>query len=102
MNKALNKAINKELDQVVKAFESKQNVTLVFKHLAPKVIEDSEHLYKAKYKDSFGSYTFQIQKVGDAWQVTSSGLKFSPTKDKDFLRWNYESQLALYSPKVLN
>lgn len=94
--------MEKEIKKVVKALKTHKNVIVTFEHLAPKVIEDSSDLYKAEYTDKAGSYLFEIAKQDGKWVITSDGFECSRSNDINYIKWNFESQLATYSPQVLN
>ena len=46
-------------------------------------------------------YEFEITKTSAGWKVTSSGMVIGTFKDADYIKWDFESQLAKYTPKVL-
>ena len=89
------------MKKVVKALKTHKNVIVTFERLAPKVIEDSDDLYKAEYTDKDGSYLFEIIKKDGKWVITSDGFECSRSSNIDYIKWNFESQLATYTPKVL-
>lgn len=93
--------MKKEIKQVATALKTHNNVIVTFEHLAPKVIEDSADLYKAEYTDKAGSYLFQIAKQYGKWVITSDGFECARSSDIEYIKWNFESQLATYSPQVL-
>lgn len=91
-----------EIRKVVKALKAHKNVVVTFEHLAPTVIVDSKDLYKAQYTDKAGSYLFEISKQGGEWIITNDGFPCGRSSDINYIKWNFESQLATYSPQVLN
>ena len=93
--------MKKEINKVVSALKAHKNVVVSFEHLAPTVLVDSKDLYKAEYTDKAGSYLFEISKQGSEWVITSDGFQCSRSKDINYIKWNFESQLATYSPQVL-
>jgi hypothetical protein len=78
------------------------DLILVAKVLTPTVQIDTPQIYKAIYKDTQGSYNFEIKRDGTDWRVTSDGFECCKTDNREYLIWNFESQLGNYSPKVLN
>ncbi len=102
MSLAFRGAINEDVNQVINALKKHKSVILHFEHLVPKVLVDTPQLYRAKYTDRQGDYEFEITKSADSLTVTSSGMKIGTYKDTDYIKWNFESQLAKYTPKVLS
>ncbi len=79
-----------------------KDLYLIAKVLTPEVKIDQPMLYRALYKDDDGSYIFEIKKTGNKWVVISDGFKCCETDNKEYLIWNFESQLGNYLPKTLH
>lgn len=95
-------AINEDINQVINALKQYKGVILHFEHLVPEVLIDTPQHYRAKYKDRHGDYVFEITESTGGWTVTSSGMKIGTFEDADYIKWDFESQLAKYTPKVLS
>jgi len=96
------KLMEKEAKQIGKVLKAGNDVIVTFEHLKPTVLVDTKDMYKAQYKDKVGSYLFEIAKKEGKWVITSDGFECSRSSDIDYIKWNFESQLATYSPQVLN
>ena len=101
MNIAFKTALKNDVNQVINALKKHKSVILKFEHLVPEVLMDTPEHYRAAYADRHGDYVFEITKSSDGWTVTSSGMKIGTFKDADYIKWDFESQLAKYTPKVL-
>jgi hypothetical protein len=101
MKIAFKTALKNDVNQVVNALKSHKSVILKFEHLVPDVLVDTPQHYLARYTDRYGDYEFEITKAGNGWTVTSSGMKIGTFKDVDYIKWDFESQLAKYTPKIL-
>ena len=79
------------------------DVKVNFVQLEPsEVIEDDDTHYKAKYQDNFGSYVFEIHKTDAGFTVVSDGnICSKDNPDREYIIWNYETQIAAHMPKVL-
>jgi hypothetical protein len=96
------KILNAEIGKIAKAFETHDSVILSYAKLVPSVLIDSKNHYKAVYIDSAGTYEFEIVKKNNKFIVISDGFECSTSPDAEYIKWNFESQLALIHPKVLN
>jgi len=101
MNIAIKNILQNDVNQAINALKKHKSVTLQFEHLVPDVLVDTHQHYIARYTDRHGEYEFEITKSSDGWTVTSSGMKIGTFKDADYIKWDFESQLAKYTPKVL-
>lgn len=90
-----------DLDQVLNELKKHKSVVLQIEHLTPEVLIDTPQRYLARYTDKFGGYDFEITKSIDGWTVISSNLKVGTFDDADYIKWDFESQLKKYSPRVL-
>jgi hypothetical protein len=107
--------LNGKLVKVNKSFKQDPNVkdivSLLSKHtnvkikavaLTPTVKMDTDNHYSAVYTDSHGSYVFEIYKTSNGYTVISDGNVCSKDNpDREFIIWNYESQVAAHMPRVL-
>ena len=94
--------MKKEINKAVEALKTSDTLILRYKHLAPKVLLDDVNKYEALYTDSEGTYFFEIKRVGKGFEVSTDGFVCSNSSDVDYIKWNFESQLATYTPKVLS
>jgi hypothetical protein len=101
MNLAFNAALKNDVNQVINQLKKHKIVTVEFEHLLPEVLIDTPQHYLARYTDQDGDYEFEITKTSAGWKVTSSGMVIGTFKDPDYIKWDFESQLAKYTPKVL-
>lgn len=101
MNLAFNAALKNDVNQVINALKKHKSVILQFEHIAPEVLIDTPEHYLARYTDRHGDYEFEITKSSAGWKVTSSEMVIGIFKDPDYIKWDFESQLAKYTPKVL-
>jgi hypothetical protein len=101
MNVVFKTVRNKNVNQVINELKKHKIVTVEFEHLLPEVLIDTPQHYLARYTDQDGDYEFEITKTSAGWKVTSSGMVIGTFKDSDYIKWNFESQLAKYTPKVL-
>jgi hypothetical protein len=101
MNVVFKTVRNKNVNQVINELKKHKIVTVEFEHLLPEVLIDTPQHYLARYTDQDGDYEFEITKTSAGWKVTSSGMVIGTFKDADFIKWDFESQLAKYTPKVL-
>ena len=102
MNLAFKTALKNDVNQVISALKKHKSVILQFEHLSPEVLIDTPEHYLARYRDRHGDYEFEITKTSAGWAVTSSGVHIGTFNDVDYIKWNFESQLAIYTPKVLS
>ena len=98
---AFNAALKNDVNQVINALKKHKSVILQFEHLSPEVLIDTPQHYLARYTDRHGDYEFEITKSSAGWTITSSGVQIGTFKDADYIKWDFESQLAKYTPKVL-
>lgn len=101
MNITFRDAVNEDVNQLIRALKKHKSVILHFEHILPEVLIDTPLHYRAGYTDWHGGYEFEITKSSDGWIVTSSGVQIGTFKDADYIKWDFESQLAKYTPRVL-
>ena len=101
LNLAFRDVVNEDVNQVISALKKHKSVILHFEHLWPEVLIDTSLHYRARYTDRHGGYEFEITKSSDGWIVTSSDVQIGTFKDADYIKWDFESQLAKYTPRVL-
>ena len=101
MNVVFKTVRNKNVNQVINELKKHKIVTVEFEHLLPEVLIDTPQHYLARYTDQDGDYEFEITKSSAGWTITSSGVQIGTFKDADYIKWDFESQLAKYTPKVL-
>lgn len=101
MNLAFETALKNDVNQIINALKNHESVILQFEHLSPEVLIDTPQRYLARYTDRHGDYEFEITKSSAGWTITSSGVQIGTFKDADYIKWDFESQLAKYTPKVL-
>ena len=78
------------------------NVVLKTVALQPNIVLDTDTHYQATYSDSFGTYDFQIHKTDQGYTVISDGNVCSKNNpDREYIVWNYETQVAAHMPRVL-
>lgn len=101
MTLAFKTVLKNDVNQVINVLKKHQSVILHFEHLSPEVLIDTPQHYLARYTDRHGDYEFEITKTSAGWKVTSSEMVIGTFKDADYIKWDFESQLAKYTPKVL-
>lgn len=101
MKLAFETALKNDVNQTINTLKKYKSVILQFEHLLPEVLIDTPQHYRARYTDRHGDYEFEIAKTSAGWKVTSSGMAIGTFKDADYIKWDFESQLAKYTPKVL-
>jgi len=78
-----------------------KTIILTFARITPiKVLEDSKTRYHAIYDDGDGKYPFKVLRKKNAYTVISCGITCCKSKNVDFIKWNFETQLAKVSPRV--
>jgi hypothetical protein len=94
--------MKKEINQAVDALKTSDTLILRYKHLVPSILLDTFNKYEALYTDSEGTYLFEIKRVGKRFVVSTDGFVCSNSSEVDYIKWNFDSQLATYTPKVLS
>ena len=89
------------VNQVLNDLKEHKSIVLKIEHLIPEVLIDTPQRYLARYIDKYGEYDFEITKLINGWTVISSNLKVGTFQDADYIKWNFETQLKKYAPRVL-
>lgn len=79
------------------------SVKMSFAHLEPqKIKSNTQTKFSAVYSDDYGSYDFEIHKTDKGYTVISDGNVCSRNNpDREYIIWNYETQVAGFMPEVL-
>jgi hypothetical protein len=66
-----------------------------------RILKDKANVFEAEYKDRKGHYIFKISKKAGTFTVNSDGRVCHRGFTAEFIKWDFEMQLAGLNPKVL-